>query len=97
MEWYEYIFSSMYYTEIYNIHILFSMLCISMLIFFNASFVCVYVCVGQQTDSGDRVCVRGDNAAVSLDSRQFGCFSSDSIVGTPLLRVFPLDRFGLLK
>ncbi len=48
-------------------------------------------------NDGVRVCVRGDNAAVSLDSRQFGCFSSDSIVGTPLLRVFPLDRFGLLK
>ena len=40
--------------------------------------------------------VRGDNPPVSLDSRQWGCLSPDNIVGTPVLRILPLSRFGVL-
>jgi len=49
--------------------------------------------------SSDEVCydVRGDNAAVSLDSREWGCLPESYIVGKPLLRVLPLYRLGFLS
>ena len=39
----------------------------------------------------------GDNPSVSLDSRTWGPLDEKDIVGRPLLRVLPLDRFGPLQ
>jgi len=46
-----------------------------------------------------RLCldVRGDNPRVSLDSRDWGCLPPEDVVGTPLLRVWPLGRAGSLQ
>jgi signal peptidase I len=49
-----------------------------------------------QTEDGNEVCVLGDNPRYSLDSRDFGCFEEEDIIGTPLIRLWPLNRIGLL-
>lgn len=41
--------------------------------------------------------VRGDNAKFSLDSRDWGCLRESEIIGSPILRVWPLNRSGKLK
>jgi signal peptidase I len=41
--------------------------------------------------------VRGDNPPSSLDSRQFGCFPVKDIVGNPLIRMWPPQRFGIVS
>lgn len=52
---------------------------------------------GGRGGGGERcVSVQGDNERVSLDSRQFGCFSEELVVGTPLLRIFPPNRVGTI-
>jgi signal peptidase I len=38
--------------------------------------------------------VVGDNPAVSVDSRVWGCVPRQNIVGRPFFRLFPLSRFG---
>jgi signal peptidase I len=50
----------------------------------------------RSVQSSQCVEMRGDNPPVSLDSRQFGCISSDYIVGRPIIRVWPLNRVGVL-
>jgi len=50
-------------------------------------------------DKKERNCVRalGDNDKYSLDSRFWGCLPADNVVGRPLLRLLPLERFGVIK
>ena len=38
--------------------------------------------------------VVGDNPAVSVDSRVWGCVPREFIVGRPFFRLLPLSRFG---
>lgn len=47
----------------------------------------------------DRIFVMGDHRATSVDSRSssVGCVEQEQIVGRLLLRVWPLNRFGILK
>jgi len=42
--------------------------------------------------------VMGDNRSLSLDSRneQFGCVAQEQIIGPVVLRIWPLEQFGLL-
>ena len=46
-----------------------------------------------------RVFVMGDHRSTSIDSRStaLGCVSQEQIVGKALLRVWPLDQFGLVR
>ncbi|KAL1526866.1 hypothetical protein AB1Y20_015557 [Prymnesium parvum] len=41
--------------------------------------------------------VLGDNQAVSIDSRCWGTLSQSNIVGKPMLRIFPPERFGAVE
>ena len=41
--------------------------------------------------------VLGDNREVSLDSRTFGCFSKDKILGSANLVLFPFTKLGYKK
>lgn len=47
----------------------------------------------------DEVCfdMRGDNVAVSVDSRDWGCLPSSYVVGRPVLRLLPLSRIGIVR
>ena len=38
--------------------------------------------------------MRGDFPSVSIDSRDWGLLDEDQIVGTPILRIWPLNRLG---
>ncbi len=51
-----------------------------------------------QASDGSSSClyVLGDNPRYSVDSRDFGCFPPSDLVGSPVGRVFPLNRIGLL-
>jgi signal peptidase I len=42
----------------------------------------------------DEVFVMGDCSSVSVDSRVWGPLDKDDIVGKPILRIWPLDRWG---
>ena len=46
--------------------------------------------------SESRTCISvlGDNEAASLDSRFWGCLPLENVVGSPVLRILPLSRFG---
>ena len=46
-----------------------------------------------------RLFVMGDRRESSIDSRNasVGCVSGDAVVGKLLLRIWPLDRFGLVR
>lgn len=46
-----------------------------------------------------RIFVMGDHRSVSVDSRNsaIGCIAEEQIVGRPILRLWPLDSFGLLN
>ena len=41
--------------------------------------------------------IMGDNREVSLDSRTFGCFSKDKILGSANLVLFPFTKLGYKK
>ncbi len=45
-----------------------------------------------------RIFVMGDHRAVSIDSRSsaVGCISEEYVVGKAVLRVYPIDNFGLI-
>eukprot|EP00956_Cyclotella_meneghiniana_P027809 scaffold63342_cov63-Cyclotella_meneghiniana.AAC.1 len=45
--------------------------------------------------NNDEVYVLGDCKAVSVDSRAFGILPKENIVGKPIARIFPLNRFKL--
>jgi nickel-type superoxide dismutase maturation protease len=47
--------------------------------------------------AGDRVDVRGDNAAASTDSRHFGPVDRAAVVGRVVYRYHPEDRRGRLR
>lgn len=55
--------------------------------------------ITQAEGGGSTICLTmlGDNPAVSVDSRDFGCVPLDAEIGTPVLRVLPLSRFGPLE
>ena len=48
------------------------------------------------TVHSDEVFVLGDCAAVSVDGRVWGTLPSKQVVGKPLFRIWPLERFGFL-
>lgn len=41
--------------------------------------------------------VLGDNRPISKDSRYFGSFKKDTIIGRVTIRLFPFSKFGLVK
>lgn len=45
-------------------------------------------------ESRNCLAVLGDNAEASLDSRFWGCLPQEKIVGSPVLRILPLNRIG---
>ena len=52
----------------------------------------------QKTTDGDScIFVLGDNPRYSVDSRDFGCFPAGDLAGSPVARVFPMNRIGLLE
>jgi signal peptidase I len=53
-----------------------------------------YIKVGETTLQADEVAVLGDCASVSVDSRVWGPLPRSEIVGKPLVRIWPLERFG---
>ena len=55
-----------------------------------------YVKAKERTLAKDELFVMGDCSSVSIDSRVWGPLHSSEIVGRPLLRLWPLDRFGPL-
>lgn len=44
----------------------------------------------------DEVFVLGDNRGLSLDSRSFGPIPKNKVIGEPILRGWPWERFGLI-
>jgi signal peptidase I len=48
----------------------------------------------QQRIEADQVFVMGDCSSVSIDSRVWGPLQSSEIVGKPILRLWPMERFG---
>lgn len=51
---------------------------------------------GQVIEEGE-VFVLGDCSSVSVDSRVWGPLGSDAIVGKPIVRLWPLERFGPIQ
>jgi len=45
----------------------------------------------------DKVFVMGDCSSVSVDSRVWGPLDTQNIVGRPIIRLWPLDRFGKVE
>ncbi|MCD6545788.1 MAG: signal peptidase I, partial [Thermotogae bacterium] len=39
----------------------------------------------------------GDNSKDSLDSRFFGFVPMENVIGEPMLRIWPLNRFGPVR
>jgi signal peptidase I len=53
-----------------------------------------YVRAGETKIKDGEVFVMGDCSSVSVDSRVWGPLSNDEIVGKPLVRAWPFNRFG---
>jgi signal peptidase I len=53
-----------------------------------------YVKPNEQVLGKDEVFVLGDCSSVSIDSRVWGPLPSSEIVGRPIMRLWPLERFG---
>lgn len=45
----------------------------------------------------DKVFVMGDCSSVSVDSRVWGSLETNQIVGKPILRLWPMEKFGPLQ
>lgn len=55
-----------------------------------------YVKAKEQTLAKEEYFLMGDCSSVSIDSRVWGPLQSSEIVGRPIVRLWPLDRFGPL-
>ena len=53
--------------------------------------------LGYDTIPKDMYLVLGDNRGDSLDSRNFGLISKKDIIGKPFLRIWPLNKFKVIK
>jgi signal peptidase I len=53
-----------------------------------------YVIAGETVLKNDEVFVQGDCSFVSIDSRVWGPLKFNQIVGKPLFRIWPLEKFG---
>jgi len=53
-----------------------------------------YITAGDKVVEPGQVAVLGDCASVSVDSRVWGGLPKQNIVGRPLFRIWPLERFG---
>eukprot|EP00977_Amphora_coffeiformis_P023230 scaffold12617_cov172-Amphora_coffeaeformis.AAC.4 len=53
-----------------------------------------YITAGDKVVQPGQVAVLGDCASVSVDSRVWGGLPKQDIVGRPLFRIWPLERFG---
>lgn len=51
----------------------------------------------EQRVNSDEVFVMGDCSSVSVDSRVWGSLKTENIVGRPIVRLWPLDRFGKVE
>jgi len=51
----------------------------------------------EETIGQKEVFVMGDCSSVSIDSRVWGPLQTEQIVGKPIVRIWPLERFGWLK
>lgn len=56
-----------------------------------------YVKARKETLQSGEFFVMGDCSSVSIDSRVWGPLQSSDIVGKPILRLWPIDRFGSLS
>jgi len=55
-----------------------------------------YIQPGSFTVKDGQVFVLGDCSSVSVDSRVWGPLQSSEIVGKPIMRIWPLERFGVV-
>lgn len=53
-----------------------------------------YIRSGKTAVKENEVFVLGDCSSVSIDSRVWGSLESDEVIGKPLFRVWPINRFG---
>jgi signal peptidase I len=53
-----------------------------------------YIQPGETSVGKNEVFVMGDCSSVSIDSRVWGPLESKDIVGKPIMRIWPLERFG---
>ena len=56
-----------------------------------------YIKTKESTLDKDEFFVMGDCSSVSIDSRVWGPLQANDIVGKPILRLWPLERFGPLR
>ena len=55
------------------------------------------ICEKEITLSKNEYYVMGDNRGVSKDSRYFGVFNKDKILGKVNIRLFPFNKFGNIE
>ncbi len=53
--------------------------------------------LGYDVIPDDMYLVLGDNRGDSLDSRNFGLISKKDIIGKPFLRIWPINKFKVIK